>query len=178
MARNSILAVLVYVFHKDEGSEESSKESSEQVLLIHRNTRDLSRDDHAGKWNGLGGKCEKDEALLTTAARELFEESGLRVPESRFKFLGFLQFPNFKPHKDEDWNVGVFSVEATNAERSAPLVKCSEGTLHWIAIQKVSTLPFWPGDEKFLPHVFKREPFFGVIRYAEGEVIGADIRRI
>ncbi len=162
--RKSVLSVLVYVFHEDE------------ILLIHRNKRDASNDDHAGKWNGLGGKCELDEAMVDAASRELREESGLEMDSRRFSFLGFIQFPLFKPHKNEDWNVGVFAVDATDAEHTQPLASPDEGTIHWKKISEIPSLPFWPGDESFLPYVLKREPFHGVVRYENFQYTGADIR--
>jgi 8-oxo-dGTP diphosphatase len=168
MERKSILAVLVYVFFEPRSESASPSAASREILLIHRNTRDLTKDDHSGKWNGLGGKGEPDESLLQAAQRELQEESGLRVSTDRFQFLGFLQFPLFKPQKNEDWNVGVFAVDATREERDQPLVDCSEGTLHWKKVSEISSLAFWPGDEAFLPSVIQRKSFYGVIRYESG----------
>ena len=45
------------------------------MLLIRRNAR--ADDDHYGKVNGLGGKVEIDEDILTSARRELHEEAGI-----------------------------------------------------------------------------------------------------
>lgn len=162
--RKSVLSVLVYVFHGDE------------ILLIHRNKRDATSDDHAGKWNGLGGKCEPGESMVDAAARELREESGLDLASQRFSFLGFIQFPLFKPHKNEDWNVGVFAVDASSAERAQALASPDEGTIHWKKISDIPSLSFWPGDESFLPHVLKRESFHGVVRYENFQYLSADIR--
>src|SRR5689334_13207618 len=94
--RKVIPAVLVYLRCHD------------HVLMIHRNAKGVQADYHSGKWNGLGGKCEKDESPLEAAHREVLEESGLDIPLAQFKALGVLQFPNFKAHKNEDWVVFVF----------------------------------------------------------------------
>ena len=102
--RKSIPAVLVYARLED------------QVLMIHRNasaTVTGCEDHHAGRWNGLGGKCEANESALEAARREFLEEAGIDLESDTFNPLGVLQFPNFKAHKNEDWIVFVFSVEIT-----------------------------------------------------------------
>lgn len=161
--RKNIPAVLIYVRHQG------------QTLMIHRNTRDLSQDDHAGKWNGLGGKCEINESYLEAAKRELEEESGLVFALDRFRFLGFLQFPNFKAQKNEDWSVMVFTVEAQASELGTLVLKSKEGTLHWIEDSKLSSLPLWAGDRHFIDHVRDSRPFFGSITYEGPEVIRARV---
>src|SRR4051794_1381265 len=92
--RKVIPAVLVYL------------QKGDQILMIHRNSKGPGPlDFHEGKWNGLGGKCELDESPLEAAVREVQEESGLELPESEFRSLGVVQFPNFKAHRNEDWIV-------------------------------------------------------------------------
>src|SRR5438105_13761730 len=90
--RKAIPAVLVY------------PRCGSELLMLHRNTA-RKEDFHAGKWNGLGGKCEPDESPVEAARRELLEESGLEAGLADLKALGVLQFPNFKPQKAEDWIV-------------------------------------------------------------------------
>ena len=169
--QKSIPAVLVYVRHQG------------RTLMIHRNTRDLKSDDHFGKWNGLGGKCEREESYVDAACRELKEESGLEFSVDRFQFLGFLQFPNFKSHKNEDWNVMVFGITANDRDIEAlgneaeklPGLKTEEGTLHWIKDSEVLSLNLWSGDRHFIPYVLESKPFFGSITYEGPEVIRARV---
>lgn len=157
-ARRMIPAVLVYVRRSDGG-----------VLMIHRNSRGAAQDYHSGKWNGLGGKCDPDESALETARRELREESGLKLPESAFRALGVLHFPNFKPHKHEDWLVTVFVADlASEREAQDPVLAGDEGDLHWVPEGELVSLNLWAGDRYFIPHVVAREPFIGAIWY-EGE---------
>ena len=117
----------------------------------------------------MGGKLEADESPLEAAVRELQEESGLALCPSAFIPIGTLSFPNFKPHKSEDWMVTVFEARVTEAERHQPLVG-PEGSLHWVNASEVLGLPTWPGDREFLPRVLAREPFCGTIWYRGREV--------
>jgi 8-oxo-dGTP diphosphatase len=153
-AQKAIPAVLVYAF------------VGERVLLIHRGGK--PGDYHEGKWNGLGGKLEAGESPLQAARRELAEESGLELPEGRFRSLGALTFPDFKAHKHEDWIVFVFRVDVTANEAASVHEKVEEGSLHWIAPDKIPELPFWAGDRHFLPFVLSGRPFVGTIWY-EGQ---------
>lgn len=151
-ARKVIPAVLIY------------PKSEDKVLMIHRNGSKTG-DYHLGKWNGLGGKLELDESPLECAQRELREESGLDLPVESFRILGVLQFPNFKPHKNEDWMVYVFSAAVPVG---LILGHCLEGALHWVLRSDVMGLNLWAGDQYFLPHVLEEKPFLGTIWY-EGE---------
>src|SRR5947209_3618459 len=98
-ARRMVPAVLVY------------QRRGESFLMIHRNARAAAEDYHSGRWNGLGGKCEPDESPAQAARRELREESGYDRPEASLPSLGYVLFPNFKPHRNEDWMVFVFDAE-------------------------------------------------------------------
>ena len=69
MPYTPIIATLGYVLSAD----------GESVLLIHRNTR--PGDDHLGKYNGLGGKLDPHEDVVTGMKRELQEEAGIEVQE-------------------------------------------------------------------------------------------------
>lgn len=45
-----------------------------------------------GMWNLIGGKVEAGETLLAGAARETYEETGVKLPEQRFTALGVLDW--------------------------------------------------------------------------------------
>lgn len=166
--QKNIPAVLLYAFSK-------FSDGTERVLMIHRDSKDRPGDFHAGKWNGLGGKCEKGESYRETASRELFEESTLRVATKDFHFLGFIQFPNFKPKKSEDWSCMLFWTEVTeNTARSVPS-SVAEGSLHWIEKSKLLELNLWEGDREFIPHVIEKRPFTGCSWYLDGKVTRSEI---
>lgn len=154
--RKVIPAVLIYV--RQQG----------KILMIHRDSQ-RPGDYHSGRWNGLGGKLEVDESPLEAAVRELAEESGLKLPPTKFKSLGVVQFPNFKPKKSEDWMVFIFTAELSSVEEQNCQTECDEGSLHWIPVQEVSALNLWPGDKYFIPFVLNDQPFVGTLWYGADE---------
>ena len=154
-----IPAVLLYAFHQNE------------VLMIHRNIR--ANDFHEGKWNGLGGKLESGETYRQAAVREFEEEAGTPTLLDQWNWMGQLYFPNFKAHKKEDWMVNVFTIELNAEQKSKITVQHAptpdaEGTLHWIASEKVIGLNLWDGDQHFIPFVLKKTPFQGTFFYENG----------
>lgn len=168
-AQKCIPAVLIYARH------------GTQVLMMHRDGRkkevlqnsagSYQGDDfHLGNYNGLGGKLDPGESPTEAASREFFEESGIKVKSSDFKMVGVLQFPNFKPHKNEDWIVFVFSTQLESAI-IAPITN-QEGRLEWVQSEKLLDLPLWAGDRHFLPLVLKHQKFMGTFWYA-----GRELRR-
>ena len=68
-AYTPILATLGYVMSPD----------GTQVLMIHRNTR--PDDLHYGKYNGLGGKVDSNEDVVSGMRREIREEAGIEAEE-------------------------------------------------------------------------------------------------
>jgi 8-oxo-dGTP diphosphatase len=150
-----ILATLGYVFSPD-GS---------RVLLIHRNRR--PDDAHYGKYNGLGGKLDPGEDVVTCLRREIREESGLECTELTLK--GTISWPGFGKQGD-DWFGFIFRVDRFTGE---PLRENAEGTLEWVEIERVPQLPLWEGDRYFLPLVFDKDgrQFHGVMPYRAGRPV-------
>jgi 8-oxo-dGTP diphosphatase len=151
-----IPAVLLYAFFND------------QVLMIHRNQKE--NDFHEGKWNGLGGKLDLGETAIECAAREFEEESNAKTSTTQWVWAGQLSFPNFKPHKNEDWSVTVFRTELNQEQVNQIITKNKEGTLHWIPSSEVLSLNLWEGDRTFIPSVLKKTPFEGTFFYQDGKL--------
>jgi 8-oxo-dGTP diphosphatase len=166
--RSVIPAVLIYLRAGDE------------ILMIHKNKGSPDLNAHYSKWNGLGGKLEALESPLDAAARETFEESGIRVRPQDFSALGTLYFPDFKaPPKSarpEDWSVWVYTAQVSR--ESLIERESDEGTLAWVKDRELLSLNLWPGDRYFLPFVIQRQPFSGTIWYRDGNVIRQEIRKI
>lgn len=155
MPYTPILATLVYILSPDR----------QRVLMIHRNAR--PGDHHLGKYNGLGGKLDRDEDVVAGARREVREEAGIEC--TRMTLRGTVSWPGFGK-QGEDWLGFVFLVEAFEG---TPLQSNPEGTLEWCDVAGLMNLPLWDGDRHFLPLVFDADPraFHGVMPYRDGKAV-------
>jgi len=162
MPYTPILATLGYVLSTDRRS----------VLMIHRNAR--AGDQHLGKYNGLGGKIEADEDIVAGMRREIHEEAGIECDELNLR--GTISWPGFGKH-GEDWFGFVFVITSWHGE---PFASNPEGTLEWIAIDKLLDLPLWEGDRHFLPLIFDADPraFHGVMPYRDGRMVSWGFSRM
>ena len=135
-----------------------------QVLMIHRNAR--PGDQHLGKYNGLGGKIERDEDVVAGMRREIHEEAGIDCDAMTLR--GTISWPGFGKH-GEDWLGFVFVITAYSG---TPFERNPEGTLEWVPVEKIMPLPLWDGDRHFLPLVFDADsrPFHGVMPYRDGRM--------
>ena len=162
MAFRPIVGTLAYLHDR----------GTDRVLMIRRTAR--ADDDHYGKVNGLGGKLEPDEDIVTGLRREIDEEAGVELTDLVLR--GTITWTNFGP-KLEEWLGFVFL--ATGWTGSPPAAN-AEGTLEWIdrerllracdddpAIRRSADLPMWAGDRHFVPLVFDDDPrqFHGTMPY-------------
>ena len=143
-----------------------------QVLMVHRNAR--ADDEHLGKYNGLGGKLEADEDVMAGMIREIREEAGIECTGLRLR--GTISWPGFGK-RGEDWLGFVFLIDRYEGE---PLGENPEGTLEWVAIERILELPLWDGDRHFLPLVFDADPraFHGVMPYKDGRPVRWSFSRL
>jgi 8-oxo-dGTP diphosphatase len=152
MMYRPILATLGFILSRDKKS----------VLLIHRNKR--QDDQHLGKYNGLGGKMEAGEDVLTCMKREIQEEAGISCTKAELR--GTINWPGFGP-AGEDWLGFIFLIHQYQGE---PATSNEEGDLHWKPISELDSLPMWEGDKFFLPLIFDGNPklFHGHMPYKSG----------
>lgn len=148
--------------------------SRDTVLMVHRNAR--ADDEHLGKYNGLGGKLERDEDIVTGIERELDEEAQIEVTSMTLR--GTISWPGFGPN-GEDWLGFVFLVDGWLGD---PPVANAEGDLTWVPLADLldGAIPMWEGDRHFLPLVFDDDPrpFHGVMPYSDGRPVGWSYRRL
>ena len=149
MSYTPIVGTLGYVMSAD----------SRQTLLIHRNAR--ADDDHLGKYNGLGGKMQPDEDVVTCMRREIREEAGLECRSLELR--GTINWTNFGP-SGEHWLGFIFRIDAFDG---SPPPRNEEGELAWHPVDRIMELPLWEGDRHFLPLVFDADPrvFHGFMPY-------------
>ena len=163
MPYTPILATLGYVFSPDR----------RRVLLVHRNAR--ADDAHFGKYNGLGGKLERDEDIVAGMTREIREEAGIEC--QKVQLAGTVSWPGFGKH-GEDWLGFVFIARGFTGILK---LENPEGTLEWVSVSSLldGSLPMWDGDRHFLPLVFDNEtrPFHGVMPYENGRALSWDVER-
>ena len=132
-----------------------------KTLMLLRNKKE--NDIHKGKYNGLGGKCEKGEDPYSCVIREIKEEAGIDIQPI---YVGNLTFVEFTP--DNDWEVHLFKAN----EYQGKLIDCNEGTLEWISNDKILDLNIWPGDKLFLKKLLNNDPFFfGKFNYKNKKLI-------
>src|SRR6266849_2587715 len=123
-----ILATLGYILSPD----------GNQVLMIHRNKR--PEDIHFGKYNGLGGRLEPKEDIVSGMRREIFEESGLTAEQLVLR--GTISWPGFGKN-DEDWFGFIFRIDGWHGEFHEGN---HEGTLEWVPLASLPSLSLWPSD--------------------------------
>ena len=164
MPYTPIVGTLAYVWDR----------TADRVLMVHRIGR--HDDEQLGKYNGLGGKLEADEDVVSGIRRELLEEAAI-APTS-MTLRGTISWPGFGPN-GEDWLGFVFLVEAWTGE---PPPANEEGPLVWIPRIGVlnGDIPMWEGDAYFLPLVFDDDPraFHGVMPYQSGRPVGWRVTRL
>ena len=119
---------------------------------------------HAGEWIGLGGKLERGEDPVSSAVREVWEESGLTVadPKLRGTFIWI-----------DDVQFGIVYI-VTGTRWSGTLAESDEGALQW---QSITDLPSLEGlaqhQRLFLDRILgdSNDFYSGVAVYHEGRMV-------
>ena len=145
---------------------------SKKTLLIHHNSR--PEDHHFNKYNGLGGKMQANEDVVSCIRREIWEEAGIECEEIILR--GTINWTGFGP-KGESWLGFIFRVDRFSG---TPRTFNEEGTLSWVEIDRLDSLSMWEGDRYFLPLVFDKNPkmFHGYMPYHNGHPISWQYVRV
>ncbi len=127
-------------------------------LMMHRVKK--TEDENAGKWIGIGGHLEENEAPEECIRREALEEAGLTLDELRLRGVITFILP--------DWGNELTFLYTARTQTEA-LPACDEGELKWVPIRQALALPLWEGDRIFLPLLLNRDDCFSLkLIYAPG----------
>lgn len=150
-----VIATLGYVVSPDK----------KHVLLMHRNKR--VDDIHYGKYNGLGGKVDRDEDIISAMRREIREEAGIEALEVVLR--GTISWPGFGKN-GEDWFGFLFRIDSWAGE---VLSGNHEGSLEWISFEDLHGINMWEGDREWLDMVFENSPqtFHGIAPFENGRML-------
>lgn len=134
-------------------------EKDNHYLMLHRNKKE--NDLNEGKWIGVGGKFENNEAPEECIKREVLEETGLILKNCFYR--GLVTFVNSLYETEY-----IFVYTATDF--TGTIIECAEGTLQWIRKDQILDLNLWEGDKFFLKALLenKKHPFSLKLTY-EGD---------
>ncbi|NDJ60981.1 MAG: NUDIX domain-containing protein [Chloroflexi bacterium] len=101
------------------------------------------------RYNGVGGHIERHEDPLTSARREIREETGLEVSDLRLRAV-------YNIDAGETSGIVLFVFTARSASRA--VLANDEGTLHWVPRDQVETLDLVEDLPLMLPRVLAMTP--------------------
>lgn len=140
------------------------RDGKTQVLMA-KKTRVVG----VGKWFGYGGKIEENETATECTARELRDESTLKINEEDLLPVGLIDFykgdcpfgdPSFRVMFYIAWNFS--GTEQESDEMKTPT---------WFDIDSLPLDEMKAGDEKFIPRILRGEIIKGFSRFSEDETI-------
>jgi len=157
-----VLATLGYVLSPD----------GKKVLLIHRNKR--TDDIHYGKFNGLGGKVQENEDVVTALSREILEEAG--IVTDNIVLRGTISWPGFGKN-GEDWFGFLFRVDSWSGD---VLAENPEGTVAWVEVAKLAEVNLWESDRAWIDMIFDNDTrtFHGIAPFSNGQMTSWSCVRI
>ena len=126
----------------------------------------------AGRWNGVGGKCNPGESIEDATIRETYEEISVKVSKNSitgdFKKMAELEFLFADPTKS-GWNqmVHVFVAEKWEGEPA----ESEEMKPEWYKIKDIPFKDMWPDDPFWLPKVIDGNFVKASFTFGDGDVI-------
>jgi len=128
-------------------------------LMIHRTKK--NGDENKDKWLGVGGKLEEGESPHDCARREIFEETGVKAKELRYR--GLVTFVSDLYGTEY---MHLFTAKGYEGEVN---YDCPEGELCWINKSVIPSLYIWEGDKLFLKLLETENSFFSLKLEYEGD---------
>jgi len=128
-----------------------------------------------GKWNGVGGKVQKEESIEEAAIREMEEEIGVVAKTNHLTNVGNLQF-YFKENPEWNQDMHIYFVHQWEGDP----IESEEMCPKW---HKKGDIPFkemWVDDYLWLPKVLEGKRIEGEFHLKEGggEIDKFELREI
>ena len=120
-----------------------------------------------GKWNGVGGKVEKNESIENAAVREINEEIGVDVHEENLEKVAVLDFTFEKKDK---WaqRCHVFLISEWQKEP----IESEEMKPEWFHKKEIPFEKMWVDDPLWLPHALENKKVEAAFHFSSD---GSDI---
>ena len=135
--------------------------------MLHRVKKEV--DENKDKWIGIGGKFEEGESPEDCAVREIEEETGMVFSPEEMRYRAVVTFVS------DEWGTEYMHLFTASADHIRLLQLCGreneEGTLEWVPVEKVESLPIWEGDRIFLRLLAKDAPFFSLKLEYRGDML-------
>lgn len=116
----------------------------------------------AGKYNGIGGKVEKNETIENAAIRELKEEIGVFSHADSLERVGDLKF-YFKNNSDWNQHMHIFFVKNWHGDPT----ESEEMRPKWYKYQEIPFDKMWEDDYHWLPKVLNGKKIKGEFYFNE-----------
>jgi 8-oxo-dGTP diphosphatase len=97
-----------------------------KVLLIYRNNPP-----NQYKWNGIGGKIEKNEDFQDAVKREIFEEAEFTVSDEQLAYVGIVRWHTVQDAQNKDKGMYAFTARLPEASVVWDELDTREGLLVW-----------------------------------------------
>ncbi len=137
--------------------------NGDDVLLMKRSAHKRV---FPNRYNGVGGHIERDEDPLTSARREIKEETGLDVRDLSLRAVYNI---------DAGAATGILLLVFTATSDSRDVCANSEGTLHWIRRDALGTLDLVEDLPILLPRLLAMQsgdaPLFVHVSYDAADAI-------
>ncbi|CAD8078567.1 unnamed protein product [Paramecium primaurelia] len=146
------------------------------LLLIHQNNQILlamkKRGFGMGKYNGFGGKVEKNgESIYQAAIRETQEEGCITPTDAQF--IGYIKM-------DYDCEKETLKVHIFRATHFDGQVKETEEMKpQWFDVAKIPYNQMWIDDQYWIPYLLENKCFSGYLQFeGHDKLIQADIKEV